>query len=323
MRHKLRRTPVSRVAGRGFALPTILIASIILLSMLIASISSTVAIRTAIVEQNYTNLAHSASLAGTAYASSCLSANNNNVTWSSSKPLKPNTDCNGDAVAGLSSYVLEQDDLHTYFVVGQPTMDATGRPISLGSKGYIEVIRQSTGLAWRVWGSDTTLAVGGSGDSVPVGTSIEGYWSTAPNGYLMEDGAAVSRTTYSDLFAVIGTTFGAGDGSTTFTLPDSLGRVAVNKSTDSEFDTLGEKSGEKTHTLTEAEMPSHIHGFKVRPRWWGNDTLTGTTDSIYSQTSTTQQYAYSDGVRELKPTGGDQAHNNIQPSIVKISAIKY
>lgn len=55
--------------------------------------------------------------------------------------------------------------------------------------------------------------------SDPTGTSITGYWTVAPDGYLLEDGSAVSRLTYGRLFAVIGTTFGAGDGSTTFNLP--------------------------------------------------------------------------------------------------------
>lgn len=58
---------------------------------------------------------------------------------------------------------------------------------------------------------------------MPVGTVIHTACTTAPNGFLACDGAAVSRTTYADLFSAIGTTYGAGDGSTTFTLPDLRG----------------------------------------------------------------------------------------------------
>lgn len=54
----------------------------------------------------------------------------------------------------------------------------------------------------------------------PVGTYILGAWNEAPTGYLMADGSAVDRTVYSALFATIGTTYGAGNGTTTFNLPN-------------------------------------------------------------------------------------------------------
>lgn len=63
------------------------------------------------------------------------------------------------------------------------------------------------------------LDIGGT----PVGTIITFASATAPTGYLKANGALLSRTTYSALFAAIGTTFGAGDGSTTFALPDLRG----------------------------------------------------------------------------------------------------
>jgi microcystin-dependent protein len=66
-----------------------------------------------------------------------------------------------------------------------------------------------------------------SGNSLPPGTYIQYAGTTAPSGFLACNGAAVSRTTYAQLFAVIGTTYGAGDGSTTFNLPDCRGLVFV------------------------------------------------------------------------------------------------
>ena len=66
---------------------------------------------------------------------------------------------------------------------------------------------------------------------VPIGTIIAFAANSAPTGYVLCNGANVSRTTYSNLFAVIGTTYGAGDGSTTFTLPNLIDRFIEGSST--------------------------------------------------------------------------------------------
>lgn len=71
----------------------------------------------------------------------------------------------------------------------------------------------------------------GSGYKNPVGTVIWSASSTAPDGYVVCNGAAVSRTTYADLFAAIGTTYGTGDGSTTFNLPNLIDRFAQGSAT--------------------------------------------------------------------------------------------
>src|SRR5215467_6824657 len=84
--------------------------------------------------------------------------------------------------------------------------------------------------------------------------------ATAPLGWILCDGAAISRTTYAALFAVIGTTYGVGDGSTTFNLPNCKGRIPVGfDSGQTEFNALGKTGGEKTHTLTVAELATHDH----------------------------------------------------------------
>ena len=80
--------------------------------------------------------------------------------------------------------------------------------------------------------------------------------STAPEGFLFCDGSAVSRSTYSDLFEVIGTTYGAGNGSTTFNLPDLSGKVAMGASQNY---AIGSTGGEEEHVLLESEIPAHVH----------------------------------------------------------------
>ncbi len=91
-----------------------------------------------------------------------------------------------------------------------------------------------------------------------------GSSASLPTGWLLCNGSAVSRTTYSALFAVIGTTYGAGDTTTTFNLPDLLGRVPMGAGagTDLTARTLGAELGVESVTLTAAQSgsPSHDHG---------------------------------------------------------------
>jgi microcystin-dependent protein len=93
------------------------------------------------------------------------------------------------------------------------------------------------------------------------------FWlgSTVPTGCLKLEGQTVSRTTYADLFAAWGTTYGAGDGSTTFGLPDMRGRVPVGLDGSADFTSLGKIGGEKTHLLTAAEsgLRSHRHAIPM------------------------------------------------------------
>ena len=110
--------------------------------------------------------------------------------------------------------------------------------------------------------------------SLPAGTIVQWPGATAPANWLLADGSAVSRTTYASLFAAIGVQYGSGDGTTTFNLPNLKGRVAVGlDSSQTEFNTLGETGGAKTHTLTESELPSHTHIQNAH-----NHTFSGTTD---------------------------------------------
>lgn len=109
-------------------------------------------------------------------------------------------------------------------------------------------------------GAAVEAALGGT-SFVPSGVVIPFAGASAPAGFLMADGSAISRTTYSDLFTAIGTVHGAGNGTTTFNIPDMRGNVSAGyKSADTNFGTLGHKAGEATHALTTAELAAHNHG---------------------------------------------------------------
>lgn len=98
--------------------------------------------------------------------------------------------------------------------------------------------------------------------------------NTAPSGFLLCDGSAVSRATYSTLFNEIGTTYGVGDGAATFNLPDLSGRVAIGISS---THLLGGIGGEETHALLSAEMPEHSH---TVPSHGHTNTIKATTPSL-------------------------------------------
>ncbi len=93
--------------------------------------------------------------------------------------------------------------------------------------------------------TQTLAAAGGTTGvpSPPIGAIIAYGGSSDPSGWLICDGRAISRTTYADLFAAISTAYGAGDGSTTFNIPDLRGRTAVGLGTQIDVDTLGESEG--------------------------------------------------------------------------------
>lgn len=94
----------------------------------------------------------------------------------------------------------------------------------------------------------------------PPGMIVQYAGSSAPTGWLLCDGSSVSAITYANLYAAIGTTYGAGSGGATFNVPNLKGRIPVGRdSAQTEFDVLGETGGAKTHTLSSTEMPSHTH----------------------------------------------------------------
>lgn len=165
--------------------------------------------------------------------------------------------------------------------------------------------------------------------------------STAPTGWLMCDGSAVSRATYATLFAVIGTTYGVGDGSTTFNLPDMRGRVAVGvgngTATEHTNHTLGEQGGRENaitpyhaHTVTATQSGvsitggSHSHALSgnnktvqsgsnyMRPKTYSTSesTVSGYTTSSTTHTHTLPAHTHT---ISYAGTNGEATGANMQP----------
>jgi len=186
----------------------------------------------------------------------------------------------------------------------------------------------NTGNVLGTDGSVVSWVVGGGsgGGSItianlPVGVIIP-YGSTImPTGWLECDGSAISRTTYADLFAVIGTTYGSGDGSTTFNLPDLRGRMSIGRGTGSGLSVraMGDKNGDETHTLSVAEMPAHGHGEVDKD---GVPVSSGKFPGTGAMTIGTVS-ADPEGQPMTSNTGGGGAHNNMPPFVVMAWIIKH
>lgn len=205
--------------------------------------------------------------------------------------------------------------------------------------------KKITGLAP---GTDPTDAVAKSqiDNFFPVGIIVDfaGTSATVPANWLLCYGQAISRTTYAALFACIGTTYGAGDATTTFNLPDYRGRVGAGKDDMGgtsanrltaqtggvNGDNLAATGGAETHTLTTAQLASHTHTASVTDPGHTHPLTNG--ESVWrrfgggggaipgasvDQTWTLSVASATTGVTVTNAAaGGGTAHNNVQPTII-------
>lgn len=147
---------------------------------------------------------------GTANAQTVAIANVQSLSDVLGVPLRyiPSADNTGPATISINSL----------------TATAVRRPSNIGlvalSGGELQA-----GVTMTVMYNGTTIEIVGPIDMSPIGRTVEFRGSVTPRGTLIEDGSCVSRTTYAPLFSVIGTNYGAGDGTTTFCLPFSNGRA--------------------------------------------------------------------------------------------------
>ena len=166
---------------------------------------------------------------------------------------------------------------------------------------------------------------------MPVGAIIPWVVTAAPSGYLLCHGSAVSRTTYSDLFAVVASLYGDGNGSTTFNLPDFRGRFLAGYNAGTSRltsvtsgmvvgDTIAVTGGTQAVTLTEAQLASHTHDS-------GNLHFVNGGDAAQQGVHAVQR-SEANGVSVMilgstDSTGDGGAHSNIPPVITINYVIKH
>lgn len=251
----------------------------------------------------------------------------------------------GNVTAAAS--ITVPDTGHTFSITGTTTITAFSST-QVGVMLYVRFTGAGLNITHNAvsmiapWGVDYRtitnevlcfLSLGGgnytfwslNGPKEQTGQSFLYNGSGTPLGGLPEDGAAVSRTTYPGLFVAIGTTHGAGDGSTTFNVPDSRGRVDVGvdgsanritaaSTNGGNADTLGGVGGAETHTLVEAEIPalntvlSELAGGALSAEFTvtNNDATTTSNDN-----------------RTINFGGSGGAHSNTQPWIAKKKFIRF
>ena len=171
------------------------------------------------------------------------------------------------------------------------------------------------------------------GDGTAIATVKAHAGSTTPNGYLACDGSAVSRTTYADLFAVVSTTYGVGDGSTTFNVPDCTGRVIAGKESSAtrltsgasgvDGGTLGATGGNQnmhqhTHTATVTD-PGHAHNMQVS----GTQSAGLLFQDGGAANANRNTDSATTGITVANANAGSGSSQNVQPTIVLNYMIKF
>jgi len=233
-----------------------------------------------------------------------------------------------------ATVTLNVDALGAKPLRSAPSVELPSNALILGTP-YVATYNNTDGV-WYLHGFTSPY-------SIPLGAGMDFWGTTAPNScFAFPSGQAISRTTYATLYAIFGTTYGSGDGSTTFNLPDKTGRVSAMKEasatrlTGSYFggtsSNLGAVGGDEKHFLNTGELPAHTHSgttggrstshvhsgavigssltrFVAGGSDWSvvagfqfGNTNAETTDHTHSFTTSS--------------VGFDNAHANVQPTIV-------
>jgi alpha-tubulin suppressor-like RCC1 family protein/Tfp pilus assembly protein PilX len=176
MKHTLRR-------DQGFALPTILIASVIMLIVLMSAVTAVSSITGGINSQYYNQLAREAAESGLSNAETCLRVSNFTPTWTNATPLRPDTDCNGATQGGFAKYVISTPNVRTTFTVGLPTVGAVSS-VHVVSVGTVELLRTSDpNSPWRTY--TVTIGQNSRYNDTPQIAGGAGWKDGGHNGYML------------------------------------------------------------------------------------------------------------------------------------------
>ena len=176
-----------------------------------------------------------------------------------------------------------------------------------GTEGQLGVAGANYGTEGQVIvsGGPSAAPSWGTVSGVPAGTVIHTASSTAPTGFLKANGALISRTTYAALFAVIGTTFGVGDGSTTFALPDLRGEFLRGLD-----DGRGVDAERVLGSAQSDEFKAHIHDLRTALKGSSGSATVPYNDGT----------AFDDGSLIIAPAGGNETRPR---NIALLACIKF
>lgn len=145
-------------ASAGFALPTIVIASVVLFAVLVAATGMVSSTTSSLNTQYYEGLAADAAESGAAHADACLSANSYTSTWGV-KTLTPKTDCNGNSVSAQKTYLVSDANFRSTYVVGSVVDAGTGTQTATIT-GTVSLLRTS-GATWKTYTKTLVIKTGG------------------------------------------------------------------------------------------------------------------------------------------------------------------
>lgn len=166
----------------GFALPTVILVSVIMLIVLVTSVTAVGSLTTALAGQYYNQLAREAAESGLASATACLRASNYSPTWNDATPLKPNTGCAGENLPAVSPWVVSTGNVRTSFTIGLPEVGALGS-LRLVAVGKVELLRGSNAQVWRTY-THTTAENSRYSDSPQIAGGA-GWQGLGHNGYML------------------------------------------------------------------------------------------------------------------------------------------